>query len=47
VWKAVLALPPGEYQYRLRVDGAWCNDSTARRRVVNVFGSENDVLVVP
>ena len=45
-WKTTLKLVPGEYQYRLLIDGAWWNNPEAPRRVANPFGSENDVLVV-
>jgi hypothetical protein len=45
-WAAALQLAPGEYQYRLRVDGRWENNPAAERRAANAFGSENDVLVV-
>jgi len=46
-WAASLQLSPGEYQYRLRVDGRWENNPAAERRAANAFGSENDILVVP
>ncbi len=46
-WAAALQLAPGEYQYRLRVDGRWENNPAAERRAANAFGSENDILVVP
>jgi hypothetical protein len=42
----VLNLAPGEYQYRLLVDGEWKDHSEAKRRVPNAFGSENCVLTV-
>jgi hypothetical protein len=45
-WAASLQLPPGEYQYRLRVDGRWENNPAAERRAANAFGSENDILTV-
>lgn len=45
-WSATLTLPPGEYQYRLRVDGDWRDDPGAERRIPNGYGSENGVLVV-
>lgn len=45
-WAATLQLAPGEYQYRLRVDGRWENNPAAERRAANAFGSENDILVV-
>jgi len=46
-WAAPLQLAPGEYQYRLRVDGRWENNPAAERRAANAFGSENDILIVP
>lgn len=45
-WKATLGLAPGEYQYRLRVDGRWQDHAEAKRRVPNAFGTENCVLTV-
>lgn len=47
VWSATLELSPGEYQYRLKIDGEWRDDPRAKKRVPNAFGSENCVLVVP
>jgi 1,4-alpha-glucan branching enzyme len=45
-WSATLELPPGEYQYRLVVDGRWCDHPEAPRRVPNPYGTENCVLTV-
>lgn len=45
-WSATLELTPGEYQYRLLVDGRWENNPAAERHAANPFGSDNDVLVV-
>jgi len=45
-WEAELSLAPGEYQYRLRVDGRWQDHAEAKERVTNPFGSENCVLRV-
>jgi 1,4-alpha-glucan branching enzyme len=45
-WQATLNLAPGEYQYRLRVDGEWRDHGEAAKRVPNPFGSENSVLIV-
>ena len=45
-WYAHLELPPGEYQYRLRVDGEWRDDPRAQQRVSNPFGTQNCVLIV-
>jgi hypothetical protein len=46
-WSTLLELAPGEYQYRLLIDGEWRDDPQARQRVPNAFGSENCILVVP
>jgi 1,4-alpha-glucan branching enzyme len=45
-WYVTLELSPGDYQYRLRVDGSWIDDPEATRRVDNPFGSQNCVLTV-
>lgn len=45
-WRTTLKLPPGEYQYRLRVDGQWRDHPEAQKRVPNPFGTENCVLCV-
>lgn len=45
-WQTVLQLAPGEYQYRLRVDGQWKDHAQALKRVTNPFGTENGVLTV-
>ena len=45
-WRGSVTLPPGEYQYRLRVDGQWRDPPDAPRRVPNPFGGENGVLTV-
>lgn len=45
-WRTMLSLEPGEYQYRLRVDGEWKDHAEATARVANPFGSENCVLKV-
>jgi 1,4-alpha-glucan branching enzyme len=46
VWRAKLALAPGEHQYRFIVDGNWQDDPRALTFVANVFGSQNAVLHV-
>jgi 1,4-alpha-glucan branching enzyme len=45
-WYVHLELAPGDYQYRLRADGAWADDPEATRRVDNPFGTQNCVLTV-
>src|SRR4051812_37540592 len=34
-WKAQVMLPPGTYQYRVRVDGEWADDPGAEERIPN------------
>jgi len=45
-WRAALTLEPGDYQYRLRINGVWGDHTEATRRVTNPFGSQNCVLEV-
>ena len=45
-WCVTFKLKPGEYQYRLLVDGEWRDHLEARRRVPNPYGSDNCVLTV-
>jgi hypothetical protein len=46
-WQADLRLVPGQYQYRLLVDGQWKDHAEAAQRITNPFGSQNCVLSVP
>ncbi len=46
IWKAVLHLEPGEYEYRFIVDGIWIKDPDNSDSVLNEFGQENSLLVV-
>lgn len=45
-WHTTLMLPPGAYEYRLRIDGVWCDDPQAAERIPNPYGSENCLLTV-
>jgi len=45
-WYTQLQLEPGDYQYRLRVDGDWRDNPEASRKVPNPFGTQNCVLTV-
>jgi len=45
-WRTLLTLGPGEYQYRLRINGEWNDHAEATRRVPNAFGTENCILEV-
>jgi hypothetical protein len=46
VWSGSIELAPGEYQYRLIVDGEWRDNPAADARVPNTFGTSNCVLKV-
>jgi 1,4-alpha-glucan branching enzyme len=45
-WETSLQLAPGDYEYRLIIDGRWEDHPDARKRVPNPFGSHNCVLTV-
>jgi 1,4-alpha-glucan branching enzyme len=45
-WSVAVDLPPGRYEYRYVVDGAWTNEQRPVERVANPFGSFNSVLEV-
>lgn len=45
-WSVEIALPPGEYHYRLMVDGTWRDDPSAQQTAMNPFGGFDAVLTV-
>ncbi len=45
-WIKTLALPPGQYEYRVVVDGNWMCDPLAKETTPNPFGEFNSVLRV-
>ena len=45
-WAKDLALPPGDYEYCLVVDGQWTPDPQATESVPNPFGGVNSVRKV-
>lgn len=45
-WFKETALPPGDYEYCLVVDGQWMPDPRVEERVPNPFGGNNSVLRV-
>ena len=45
-WLKETALPPGNYEYCLVVDGHWMTDPLATESVPNPFGGKNSVLKV-
>ena len=42
-WAKDLALPPGDYEYCLVVDGQWTPDPLAAKAVPNQFGGVNSI----
>lgn len=46
VWKSILYLNPGRYQYKLVVDGKWINDPANMDSASNGIGGYNSVLEV-
>jgi 1,4-alpha-glucan branching enzyme len=46
-WAKELALEPGEYEYRLVVDGVWTTDPRCTETTTNPFGDQNSILTVP
>ena len=45
-WKATVAVPPGQHEYRFIVDGQWADDPKCDVRKPNPFGGENCTRVV-
>ncbi len=45
-WSVELSLPPGEYRYRLFVDGEWRDHPGAARLVPNLYDGNDAVLTV-
>ena len=45
-WLKETALPPGNYEYCLVVDGRWIPDPLAKETVPNPFGGRNSILKV-
>lgn len=45
-WRVVLELAPGDYEYRLRVDGVWQDHAEAAQSLPNPFGGRNGKLTI-
>lgn len=45
-WSVEVRLPPGEYRYRLLVDGEWRDDPSAQLTAMNSYGAFDAVVVV-
>ncbi len=46
LWKAILDVPHGEYEYHFVVDGLWIRDPSNRDYTRDEFGQENSLLMV-
>ncbi|NIM19163.1 MAG: AAA family ATPase [Candidatus Latescibacteria bacterium] len=46
IWKAVIDIEPGRYEYRFIIDGRWSRDPANTQAIRNEFGQENSLLVV-
>lgn len=46
LWKTIVDIEPGEYEYRFVVDGVWIRDPNNKDYIRNEFGQENSLLVV-
>ncbi|HVR83441.1 MAG TPA: glycogen-binding domain-containing protein [Planctomycetota bacterium] len=47
LWRTMLSLKQGIYQYRLLINGNWADHEEATVRVDNPYGTQNCVLSVP
>jgi len=45
-YKTVIAIPPGKYEYKFVINGAWCVDPNCSERVPNCHGSLNSVICI-
>ena len=46
VWRKIVMVYPGRYEYKFLVDGYWQLDPHNENHCLNTFGSRNNVLVV-
>jgi 1,4-alpha-glucan branching enzyme len=45
-WRVSLKLSPGRHEYKYFIDGAWAPDMAGADRVLNSFGTYNNVIGV-
>jgi 1,4-alpha-glucan branching enzyme len=45
-WKAEIKVPPGRYEYKYLVDGAWIEDLPGVEKAANQYGTQNFVIQV-
>jgi 1,4-alpha-glucan branching enzyme len=46
IWKKIIMVQPGRYEYRFLVDGEWWNDPANDNICSNCFGTVNNVLEI-
>lgn len=46
IWRLMVELNPGSYEFKFFVDGAWFEDLTEAQLVSNPFGTQNYVVEV-
>ncbi len=46
VWKKIIVIPPGTYEYKFLVDGEWWNDPKNQNQCQNEHGTLNSVITV-
>ncbi len=46
MWRKIIMIQPGRYEYRFLVDGQWQNDPANDRICANCFGSTNNILEI-
>ncbi len=46
MWKKIIMVPAGRYEYRFMVDGQWRNDPANDQICANCFGGTNNILEV-
>ena len=47
IWKKIVMLPPGKYEYKFLVNAQWQNDPGNHQTCMNCFSTHNNVIVVP
>ena len=46
VWRKIVMVYPGRYEYKFLIDGEWRLDPQNEHYCLNSFGSQNNVLVI-
>ena len=46
IWRKIVMLSPGRYEYKFLVDGKWQNDPQNEQICQNGYGSYNNYLIV-